>query len=242
MKRLLQLFFPLLIPVYGYAQKPKINYPQPPYKIILIDTGYDALRAPYKLKLCKDGHFDYLHHEYKIGSMDVHGTQVASIIAEKLRDVDYCAVIYQVAISTKPDFHYQEVADAFMRASGEGATAINVSLGFTVPHDFNTDAIKDDFSAPTRSRIPVFLAAGNDHKNFDKLCDVYPQCFNFPNFIIVGSQDPLRPREHSYSSNYGKIVQLWAPGGYDDEFGTSYAAPRALSEYILFLEHKRTGK
>ncbi len=222
--------------------QPRSGATSPRYKIAILDTGYDPARAAFPAKLCKTGHYDFSTHTANINYVNPHGTQVASIIAEKLKDVDYCLVIFQLF-----DAHINvpaiEVAQALNDAIGLGVTAINLSFGGRAPEPLERGALLNVSNA----KIETFAAAGNSGQNLDMNCNYYPACYKFKNMIVVGAQDPELPKQHDHRSNYGKaIVDVWARGDYsmgdneaDYNFGTSFATPRALAEYILFLEHKR---
>lgn len=218
-------------------------YVEPRYKIAIIDTGYDPSRAVFKLKLCKTGHYDYLTKTSNVNFFHEHGTRVADIIAEKLKDVEYCAIIYQMYTTTEKDGPHAELkdeADAINMATGERVTAINLS--FSGPDKAPEEIQALDWA--TQSGVTIFIAAGNEHKNLNYKCDVYPACHKFNRMIVVGMQDYDEPKKHDKDSNYGRRVDVWAPGYSFDkednfEHGTSFAAPRALADYILFLEHKR---
>jgi subtilisin family serine protease len=220
----------------------KRRYPKPPYKIAVIDTGYQADLASVPAKLCDSGHYDYGARSAALGCVAPHGVQIASLIAENLRDVDYCLIIYQTAVLNQkkmPELAKTDIANAVNSAIGEGVVAINLSV-----------AIKDQPSMEERQAlefaaeagIAVFIAAGNIGQDLDKTCDVYPACYKLPHEIVVGAQSRLDPKKPAAYSNYGKVVQVWAQDWYDDgnvvKAGTSYAVPRALSEYILFLDSR----
>ncbi len=171
----------------------------------------------------------------------MHETRVASIIAEKLQDVDYCLVFFQ--IFTDADFNTNSwvLKSAAEKAAALRVTAVNMSYtgGLWQQDEF------DGLVAIDKADILMFIAAGNKTHDLDKACSFYPTCYDLKHIIIVGAQDIDNPKKHSSFSNYGKRVSIWAPGYYnydDSEQGrsaTSYAAPRALADYILFLEHKR---
>lgn len=213
----------------------------PQYKIAIIDTGYDPQRATEKLKICKDGHYDYHTNTPNLGFIDGHGTFVANLIAEKLSKVDYCAEIYEV-FADATTMHASDLAEAIDRAIRAGVIAINISLGSDYLDSVSVESAMEQASD---LGILVFVAAGNHGTDLDKNCWIYPACFKLKGEIVVGAQDPTDPKEHAIDSNYGKkTVSIFAPGWYDDgenqDFGTSYAATRALAEYVLFLDHKRT--
>lgn len=216
-------------------------YPQPPYKIVILDSGYDPARAPIEAKLCKTGHRDMATRTNNINYVHPHGTKVASIIAEKLKDVDYCLIIMQIFTDGKLQSQDEDIAQVINDAIGLGATAINVSIGGN--RIFRAE--RDAFINVSKTGIPVFLAAGNQSHNLDENCNFYPACYKFKNFVVAGMVDDDYPKQRAKVSNYGKLVDIWAPGYYrlgeveEWEHGTSFAAPRALADYILFLEHKR---
>lgn len=219
------------------------DLPKPPFKIAVIDTGYRPDTAAVPAKLCDSGHFDYFTNTANLNYVHPHGTLIASLIAEKLHDVDYCLVIYQVAYSGNGRAYQKDIADAVNRAIGEGVIAINVSL---TEKSISVEPERQAFEFASKANIPVFIAAGNASQDLDKNCDFYPTCYRFPNEIIVGAQDPMEPTKHAQSSNYGKVVQAWAPNWYDDgdtqETGTSFAVPRALAEYVLYLSSHQPAR
>ncbi len=236
----------LWILIWGFSCSQHARADQEPrYKIAVIDTGYDPARAHVPAKLCKIGHYDSLTKTANINYYHPHGTQVVDLIAEKLKDVDYCIVIFQTMTtgnSKKPEATPEDIAKALNDSIGLGITAVNLSLSSETPAAAEEDGIKNVATA----RIPMFIAAGNKHRNLDYGCVAYPACYRYKNIVIVGAQDENFPNTPSPISNYGKRVTVWAPGYYhmgdESEWqasATSYAAPRALSEYILFLEHKR---
>jgi hypothetical protein len=85
----------------------------------------------------------------------------------------------------------------------------------------------------------TFVAAGNDRKNLDYECDIFPACYTFANVYPVGALDPVFG-EHANVSNHGRRIKLWfdgsvAKGFREENPATSYATPRALSEFIYRL-------
>src|SRR5688500_13023422 len=67
-----------------------------PIKIAIIDTGYNPEQATYDLELCPGGQYDFDTNTPTLQSFGSHGTDVGSVVAKGLMDVEYCAVIYQV--------------------------------------------------------------------------------------------------------------------------------------------------
>ncbi len=207
---------------------------EPKYKIAILDTGYDIHAPGTKLKLCKTGHFDFRSYRRTIDYTQSHGTEVSSIIAERLKDVDYCAIIYQIesVFGTFPD---QNIIGALELANVAGVVAVNMSFVSSDPSIAEREALKRIASKGAK----LFVAAGNDRKNLDYECDVFPACYDIPNLSAVGALDPLTGEKASYS-NRGSRIKLWYSGRYHaagrSVNGTSLAVPRALSEYVLSLD------
>jgi subtilisin family serine protease len=181
-----------------------------------------------------------MYEKENLNFMNPHGTRIADLLAEKLRGVDYCLIFIQMFRNVEPMYPIpDDYVEALTRVREAGATAVNISLK---SFEFVSQDQKNAF-AETTKKIPIFLAAGNEYRDLSKKCDIYPVCYPFKHLIVVGAQDFENPKKHASYSNYGARVNLWAPGHFIDSdqeplFGTSYATPRALAEYILFLESK----
>lgn len=212
------------------------------HKIAVIDTGYDPQRATAPTTICRTGHYDYHTETPNVAFIDPHGTYVINVLAEKLKGVSYCLLIYQV-FTDATRLSASNMGDAIDRALAQGATEINISIAGL---SFESGMLKEAMRKASTLKVPIFVAAGNQGINLDKNCYVHPACYHFRDVIVVGAQSEANPHEHASISNYGKkSVDIWAPGYYDDgnvtEFGTSFAAPRALAEYVMFLEFKRSA-
>lgn len=201
-------------------------------KIAIIDSGYHANVASPKLKLCPKGHFDFTVNKPGIHltenkSGQNHGTNIANIIAEQLQSVDYCVVVYQV-LSRSGNIETVHVMNALAFAKDQGVQVASLSMAGRETSISEREA----FKRFTSTGAMLFAAAGNDEKNLDYACDVFPACYDVPNLKIVGALDPKTNKVATYS-NRGSKVHLWFPGNYQKENGTSYAVPRALSAYVL---------
>jgi len=233
----------LVHPSYNQAdiRESRVKAGLPRYKIAIIDSGYDPSRSNIGLKLCKEGHYNYQTKTATAGFTHVHGTRVADLIATPLKDLDYCAIVYQVVTDDVNQISLENTTDAINLAIAEQVDAINYSMAGTSQSPTEKAALQ----TAANIGIPVFIAAGNHGLNLDKTCNIFPPCYKIKGITVVGAQDYDSPKHRAKTSNYGKIVDFWAPGYYKNVhedlmyFGTSYAAPRALSEFILFLEHKR---
>lgn len=221
---------------------PRIIGSAPAIKIAIIDTGLQLDKT--NLKLCPTGHFNFATNEPVVGVSKIypeHGTLVASIIADNLKRVDYCAIIYQV--STYSGISVMDITRAAKMALKEEVTAVNLSISGNEYSREENAALYD-----LLDRGAVFVAAGNDHIDLSKNCSVYPACYSMllrkSHFFVVGALDDLNNVKALYS-NYGEgRIDKWDRGmvvwnGTIDQ-GTSYATPRSLSKYVLSLVAGRT--
>lgn len=227
----------------------RVAHGEPRYKIAIIDTGYDENTATEKLKLCKTGHFDMFTKQPRVNYRHPHGSQVASIIAKRLKNVDYCAVVLQIVSLPLSEWRPDNTAVTLTKAMEADVDAVNMSFGGVDPVDSELGRLPEKLAvqAAGEQGIVMFMAAGNDSLDLDKECNAFPACYQTKNKVVVGYTDPFYPNKRNPDSNYGKVVKVWARGDYQDKtgyihYGSSYAAPRALAEYILFLEHKRLGQ
>jgi hypothetical protein len=219
------------------AKAVSANPTAPLIKIAIIDTGYSIRDAAVPIKLCKEGHYNFLTSTANVGpSKQPHGSQVASIIAEALQGVNYCALIYNV--DTIDGINFDSIVGAFRRAADAGAQVVNMSIqGYR--YSFSE---RDAIMAVTARGVEVFVAAGNDNMNMDEACNSYPGCYNIPHLHMVGSILPDFSARSSFS-NYGGKVELWYPGYYGDGIhsgrGTSFASPRAAADYAAALAARK---
>jgi hypothetical protein len=222
-------------------------------KIAILDTGYDSSYAKQvnaePLKLCNTGHYDFGADIAKVGSLPEsslrgrgkHGTLVASIMADKLKDVSYCAVIYQVYPYGGVGSPIPNILAALKRALTEGFMAVNMSYS-------GMDTFEEEYQGMNKlsSRgVMLFSAAGNNGVNLDAYCIFYPACYVMSNKVTVGALAKQGIKCHY--SNYGKNVEYYLgslptyiqSGGLD--CATSYATPRALSDYVLSVSRLLHG-
>lgn len=214
-------------------------------KIGIIDTGYDFNYAKSinaePLKLCDKGHYDFLTRTETINhapaefssNIGHHGTLVASIIANKLKKVRYCAIVIQVyetceeGCSLKKD----NLIKAVEKLIQEKVLVINMSYSGITPYSDEQKVMK---KAVDRG-ISLFVAAGNNGENLNRVCQYYPACYLLPNEYVIGATEngKICP-----VSNTGRIVH-YANGTLpkslkvEDKCATSYAAPTVLSEFVL---------
>ena len=182
------------------------------------------------------------------GNRDLHGhgSHVAGTVASRKYGVAKKAQIIAVKVLDKNNAGTAArtiagidwvVSDASLRMQAAGAkgTVINMSLG-GAPSRAKDDAANKAF----RAGFHVVIAAGNEHKD---ACLHSPASASLP--ITVGSI--TREDKLAASSNYGKCVDILAPGdkvlsignvGTDSErilSGTSMATPHVAGLIAHFL-------
>ena len=224
--------------VIGHIARADVTNPK--FKIAIVDTGYNPKFVPVgheKLKLCSTGHFDFTSGKNQVGSNLEHGTYVATIIADELKDVDYCAVIFNVYHPKNDEnkMPTEDIVSAFFKAKDENVQFVNASYDTHLSSVAEREAMKDF----TKSGRQVFVAAGNHSLNLDYECLAFPACFDIPNTLVVGALKPDRSGR-MFDSNYGSKVVLWFNGDFLGlEQGTSFAAPRALASRVYLLAQQQ---
>ncbi len=161
---------------------------------------------------------------------DSHGTKVAGVIAAQLNDKGIAGVAPNIKLLPlkfmKGEVGYtSDAIEAIEYAKSLGIKIINCSWGSS---EFN-QALYDEME---NSGILFICAAGNEGKDISK-SGFYPAAYDLPNVISVAAlnnQGGLLA-----SSNYGKNVQVGAPGSgiittapgntYEAASGTSIATP-----------------
>lgn len=187
-----------------------------------------------------------------------HGTHVAGIIGA-LRDNAKGAqgVANNVRIMTlravpDGDEHDKDVANAIRYAVDNGAWVVNMSFGksFSPQKKWVDEAVR---YAESKGVLLVH-AAGNDAKNID-IDDNFPNPkFDndstrlATNWITVGASGPLGDGIAADFSNYGRAVDVFAPGveiystlpggdQYGNQQGTSMASPVVAGLAALILSY-----
>lgn len=175
-------------------------------RIVVIDTGFNKEAVP-SAKICKDGIIDFTGDGE--GGRDElgHGTNIVGIIANELKDSDYC--LYIIKIYTKTN-----KLDA---ASKYFAYILSLTLTIRIHPDvvnFSSSGSEENtaekylIKALTENGTIFVTAAGNESINLDSNCAAYPACYT--GVVSVGNlSSNLRPH---YSSNFGKRVSMWAVG------------------------------
>lgn len=187
--------------------------------------------------------YDYTSNQGALSDTTGHGTHVAGIIAADhvngpMRGVaPHAKLIVYDFFGNSGDGSVFNAIKALRAASAMGAKVINASWG----GPGCSLALKSEIEALSRKDILFIVAAGNDNWNID-YTPAYPAAFSsVSGQITVGAMtsDELT----AGFSNYGKKVHLMAPGEsiistwpgnkYQNEDGTSMAAPFVTGSAVL---------
>jgi len=159
-----------------------------------------------------------------------HGCSVSGIIAANINNsVGIAGVAPNASIMPLRVLNasgvgsYSDVAAAIVFAADNGAQVINLSLGGSSP----SATLEAAVNYAIAKGVIIVAAAGNNGTEGA----LYPAAY--PDVIAVGSVD--RDLQHSAFSNYGPLIDIWAPGRdilstqrdgtYALVTGTSFAAP-----------------
>jgi subtilisin family serine protease len=199
-------------------------------KIAIIDTGIAGYQTEY---LCEEG----LRTMVADDGLDRrgHGTNIASIIAQHLDFKKYCIISYNVY----RDGNIRDVwvAASVLDAIAAGVKYINMSFSGLESSPFEKLAIRQAIERG----INVYVAAGNDGKNLDVFCGVYPACYKFgvgqEFFHAVAASD----LKGSNTANFMLKVE-GSKLGNPEMSGSSQATANALQYSITNKYFKRETK
>jgi subtilisin family serine protease len=165
-------------------------------RIIVIDSGIKW--TPEPIKLCKTGHKDFTGKGLQ--DIDGHGTNVASLISQRLPESGICIIIYKVFHETA-QFEQKPYIEALRLALNEKPFAMNLSIAGYAEWPLEISFLK----AILDRGVLVFAAAGNRQDYLSDLsCKVFPACAD-KRIFIVGAQD-------LQSSGKGPRVNFRFPG------------------------------
>lgn len=168
-------------------------------KIVVIDTGYNTENNT--LKLCDQG-IDLTG--YGLNDNLGHGNNVAHIIADGLKDEDYC--IYPIKLFNDKTTSIDNFSNAMeMTNNIPNVDIVNLSYGgsyISYRERYYLRKLLD-------KGIKVVAAAGNYSDNLDINCNYYPACYD-DRIITVGMLG-INNLIHKLS-NYGNYVKKWTVG------------------------------
>lgn len=165
----------------------------------MIDTGYNT--SYNELKLCNKG-IDLT--STSMNDTKGHGNNISHIIANRLKNYDYC--IFPIK--------------AFVSLSSSDVKILTASL--KIAYRYKPDIINMSYTGQgfdeeeykiitklLKNNIKLVVAAGNDHINLDTNCIYYPACYD-PRIIVVGNLN--NNDKPTNTSNYGIYVKKWNQG------------------------------
>ncbi len=185
-----------------------------------------------------------------------HGEYISSIIMGKYPLQGFHNLLKLEKLHLYSIFYFDDnqdqkkTSDYFIEAINEAKKnnikVLNCSFG-------GWEYLESEYNAIKNARDILFVvSAGNNSTNIDVI-PRYPACYNLDNIIVVGAVD-INGSIYK-TSNYGQIVDIFAPG--EDicgvvqngttmlkASGTSSAAPfvTALASLLININHKLTPK
>lgn len=185
--------------------------------VAIIDTGYNGIHTNRIKKSV-----NYMNGTMDIRFNSTHGTRVTDIVLDVAPKVSILA--YKVM--DKIDGKFQGVTSLIVEAITDAvlnkADIINICVGSGIRYEKHQGVVSKAVETAINSGIAIVMAAGNDNLSWGV---VSPG--NSPHVITVGAV----ARGQVYG-NYGPVLgtneikpDVLAPGEYDSDIGTSYAAP-----------------
>lgn len=201
------------------------------YRVVVLDTGYNEVPGS-NVHLCLNGHKDFTGR----GLNDVtgHGTHIANVIADRLKDPKGVCFIIVKWFHTANDNDDINFIDAMKYiATLKDVHFMNYSASGVTPYEEEKNALMQML----KNGVSIFTAAGNKNIDLDSNCSVFIACYKIPGINVVGNVSKV-PTD----SNYGKIVNMSEDGqdvfaetgihGKIQKSGTSQATAIATSKAI----------
>lgn len=199
--------------------------------VAVIDTGADCTHAMLRGRVSAYS-YDFANATADVTDINGHGTATAGLVADLTPDAVNVMVlrVYDDNNMSKAS----RVLTALEYALENGATVVNLSLGWTNAIEKGYTFLNSVLAQAYASGVVVVAAAGNRSQSnpTGNADDVYPA--NQEAVLTVSGVDRSRSFDSSYSSS-GTSVDLCAPGssvvvaapggGTSVRSGTSFAAP-----------------
>lgn len=195
--------------------------------VAVVDDGFDLLHPDLKGRIVSP--FSIITGKPGDVSVEVHGTHVAGLIAGNMNNelfgvgVAPSTSIMPIDVFDGEDGFISDVAAGVYYAVDHGADIINMSL---VAYS-DTNVLREAVQYAHSKNVLVVAAAGNDGIS----SPYYPAAYK--DVVSVASTDAAD--ERSYFSNFGKTIDIAAPGSgvfsiFPDELfggldGTSMSTP-----------------
>lgn len=206
------------------AQRLKLAGLDSSVTVAIVDTGIDYTH-PYLRDYVPNKGYDFINNDYDAYDDNSHGTHVAGIVLSTMSGTSVKLLPIKV-LSGSGYGSSLSVSNGILYAAECGADVINLSLGGASSGSghYEDQAIATAISKGT----VVVVAAGNDSSDTAYACPAHNS-----SAIVVAAID--ENKERAYFSNYGKTVDVAAPGvniyssipngGYAYYSGTSMATP-----------------
>lgn len=174
-------------------------------KIAVIDTGI-VLSEEIMPYLCNTKHMDFTGSN-SIEDIHGHGTNITHIIVRDLNPKVFCIKVlrYSNGISFYTDKYLEALQNA---VNDREVKYINISIGGDgfIPEE------RSMILSAVKAKKTVVVAAGNDNKQLQLGCNIFPACYFLinPYFRVIGNgENNFRPNPRS---NYGMAVTNWTNG------------------------------
>lgn len=208
-------------------------------KIAVIDTGINHIES--HVKICPNGLYDMTGNIFHMNVQSfemtdevTHGTNISYIIADNLKDVDYCMYIIKVYGKTSSFNAYTHLL-GFLLAYNLDVDVVNYSSGGL--SNLHEEEMIIKFM--TDRGTTFVTAAGNESKNLDLNCNFFPCCYK--ETVCVGN---MYDKYHKhYLSNYGSKVTKWELGCNIDAGGVVMTgSSQSTALYTAKLVRELAGK
>ena len=171
-----------------------------PLKIVIIDSGLNRIDGD-GIQICEGEHSQMDFTGTGLTDNFGHGTNIANIIATKLKGFNYCFYIFK-AFDVKNKFDsIVSLVRALEWTNYVRPFVVNVSAGGAQSNSREFLIVEEILE----HGIQIDAAAGNNATELsDKACNYFPACYD-TRINVVGNLN-LR------SSNYGPRVRFWEDG------------------------------
>jgi len=181
-------------------------------KIAIIDDGLDTTHEDLKNAIIAS--YDIATHSSNVSPnnfSDFHGTAVTGIIGARVNGKGIQGIASQAEIiflKYKENMSDSETIELFNKAQEFGADIINCSWGtYDVSPAVKEKIVNLAKNGRGGKGIIIVFAVGNDNQDMGNDESAIPEV------ISVGATDRYNLR--AWYSNYGKNLDIMAPGGYD---------------------------
>ncbi len=204
--------------------------------VAVVDTGVDSEHTFLKDRIIPVNK-NFVNSELNSNDEHSHGTHVAGIVVDAtLPNVK----ILPVKVLDEDGYGTSlSIYNGMMFAIEQNCDVMNMSLG-----GYGKSELKEEATlAAVSENISVVVAAGNDTLDASMFSPA-----NIEETVTVGAIN--KSDKYAYYSNYGSIVDIWAPGSYvnssvpDNKFetkdGTSMASPHVAAAAAMLKTYDRT--